>query len=224
MHTSKSQTKKGKNKENKCTHFQTLSEEKQSVKHGMQKNEISSSSSGKLVSEDPKKNSQAKKQNKTSQKVINENQLTMPNSSISVSTRLYDLRKRTPTKKIEKELIIKKSTTTIAKRDASLSVTALFNICKRKNIFNLMVGEIVLAKMRTYSPWPAKIMEINVKKAKVYFFGTNNHGDVNLFDCVPASECGAVISKLLDSKQADYRKAVYEMKTIMELTGMPTFE
>lgn len=161
--------------------------------------------------------------------VINENSaLTIGTASPlqfnCVSPKKYNLRKKESSEKAVKEPTIKKNIVTIAKRDASLSVTALFNICKRKSFSNLLVGEIVLAKMRSYSPWPAKIMKINAKKANVYFFGTNNHGDVNLSECVPVSECGAVISKLLDSKQADYRKAVCEMKTIMELTGMPIIE
>lgn len=40
-------------------------------------------------------------------------------------------------------------------------------------------NEIIIAKMKTYSPWPAKLVGIKNKKALVYFFGTSNHGEVN---------------------------------------------
>lgn len=40
----------------------------------------------------------------------------------------------------------------------------LFNNCKIKDKVKLQVGHLVLAKMKSYSPWPARVMEIKKKK------------------------------------------------------------
>lgn len=110
-------------------------------------------------------------------------------------------------------------TNEIKKTNTSLSITTLFNLCKKQTTTNAIESQIVLAKMKSYSPWPAKIMSVDKKKAKVFFFGTNNHGTVNLSDCVPAEYCGAVISRLVCSNQAHYLKAVREMEIIVGLAN-----
>lgn len=85
-----------------------------------------------------------------------------------------------------------------------------------------MVGQLVLAKMQTYSPWPAKIMEIKDKTVIVFFFGTNNHGSVKRIACVPIQFCGPVILRLMESKQANLLKAIEEMKVILHLAQSST--
>lgn len=113
-------------------------------------------------------------------------------------------------------------TKAVAIRKPILSISSLFNICKQNNSIDLVVGQLVLAKMQTYSPWPAKIMEIKDKKVTVFFFGTNNHGKVKKVDCVPIQFCGPVIMNLLESKQANLRKAVEEMKLMLHLVQSST--
>lgn len=129
----------------------------------------------------------------------------------------YNLRQRNP---VECDKIkVKKSNTCIAKKDQLVSINTLFNRCKKDSTKQIQINQIVLAKMATYSPWPAKVIEIINNKAKVFFFGTNQHGQVKLNDCVAVEKCGLLISRLVTSKQANYNKAVKEMEICVGLTG-----
>lgn len=136
----------------------------------------------------------------------------------STSSPAFCLRKREE----KKDSPARKKTKAVAIRKPILSISSLFNICKQNNSIDLVVGQLVLAKMQTYSPWPAKIMEIKDKKVTVFFFGTNNHGTVKKVDCVPIQFCGPVIMNLLESKQANLRKAVEEMKLMLHLVQSST--
>lgn len=130
----------------------------------------------------------------------------------------YNLRIRKPTQNEEKKSKITNDKR-IVKKDRIVPISTLFEICKKKES-SIEKNQIVLAKMSTYSPWPAKVIEIiNDKKVKVFFFGTSNHGFVNLIDCVDVRSCGPVICRLLNSKQTSYKKAVREMEISIGLTG-----
>lgn len=50
---------------------------------------------------------------------------------------------------------------------------------------DVKVGMIVCAKMATYWPWPAQIINIKNKNARVKFFGDLREGNVQKFQCVP---------------------------------------
>lgn len=81
----------------------------------------------------------------------------------------------------------------------------------KKNRLQLpLVNSIVLAKMRTYSPWPAKLISFTDKKAKVYFFGTNNHGDVPLGDVVSFADSSELVLQLASMKIKYFKRAVRE--------------
>lgn len=131
----------------------------------------------------------------------------------------YSLRKRTETKCNPAQVVINvpKKTKEVTKLKPIISIAALFNICKQNNSTDLVVGQLVLAKMQTYSPWPSKIMEIRDKKVTVFFFGTNNHGSVKKVDCIPIQFCGPVILRLMETKQANLSKAIEEMKVMLHL-------
>lgn len=71
-----------------------------------------------------------------------------------------------------------------------------FQSCKKSSNIEVKENQIVIAKMATYSPWPAKIVEIIDSKAKVFFFGTNQHGFVKKSECVASEDCGPLIYDL----------------------------
>lgn len=76
------------------------------------------------------------------------------------------------------------------------------------------VDEFVLAKMKSYAPWPAKIQSFskNGKKAKVYFYGTNNSGGVDIMEIVHFEDAADVIRLLLLRKIPMYSRAVVEVE------------
>lgn len=104
------------------------------------------------------------------------------------------------------------------------SVQTIFNQCKKNVVGKVQVGQLVLAKMRSYSPWPARVMEIIGKRANVFFFGTNQHGIVNVSDCVSAELCGQLVLKLLGSSNRKYARAVREMEIFSGITSKSILE
>lgn len=86
----------------------------------------------------------------------------------------------------------------------------------RRNIVPA-INSIVLAKMKTYSPWPSKLVGVRKSNALVYFFGTNNHGEVKLDEIVEFAEAPQLIKVLCSKKIKDYRKAVREAEIFMNV-------
>lgn len=72
------------------------------------------------------------------------------------------------------------------------------------------LNTLVLAKMKTWSPWPSKLLQIGEKRAYVYFFGTENHGYVDNGEIVSFVDSQILISKLASMKIPDYKRAVRE--------------
>lgn len=64
--------------------------------------------------------------------------------------------------------------------------------------------------MRSYSPWPAKLISKEKNRAEVYFFGTNNHGVVKTDEIVAFNDAHLLLKKLLTMKIKHYEKAVRE--------------
>lgn len=80
-------------------------------------------------------------------------------------------------------------------------------------------GMIVLAWMRTFFPWPAKILKINKTTADVYFFGDHTKGTVQLEKIGTLSENAELIKFkcLNDKKISNYKKAVKEVERINKI-------
>lgn len=83
----------------------------------------------------------------------------------------------------------------------------------------LNVQMIVMAKMKTYSPWPARILELNhaKKRAKVYFFGSNNEGFVDQKEIVEFDKATQTIRLLLIRCNSTFLKAVKEVEKILKV-------
>lgn len=123
----------------------------------------------------------------------------------------YELRKRTE-KKTEQKVNKKATKTTAITKSSTQSVAVLWAAAKKeqKQQQPLAVKTIILAKMRSYSPWPAKLVSIEKKRAQVYFFGTDNHGSVDKDDIVTFKRVPILIKKLLTMKIKHFEKAVRE--------------
>lgn len=71
------------------------------------------------------------------------------------------------------------------------------------------INDIVLAKMATFKPWPAKIINIysklnNMRAAWVEFLGTFQVGEVNVSQCVPISMCSELLRSYCQGKQKSF--------------------
>lgn len=102
------------------------------------------------------------------------------------------------------------------------TLTQLINTAWRKcKIANkgmeLVPGQIVLAKMKGYSPWPAVIREFNKNKKRIqlYFFGTNNNGHAGVVEVVLFELCTDVVRLLLLRPLASFTKGVREAENIL---------
>lgn len=81
------------------------------------------------------------------------------------------------------------------------------------------VSSMVMARMKTYSPWPARCesFSINKKRATVFFFGDNRNGSVNTNEIVPISCSREVIRLLLLRKVGPFHKAVSEVEALLKI-------
>lgn len=106
------------------------------------------------------------------------------------------------------------------------SLTALINQswrkCKNdsKPSGHPSLNSIVMAKMATYCPWPARVEGFtkNNKRAYVFFFGTNNVGSVLVNEMVNFTECHSIIRLLLLRKLCPFHKGIVEVEAIQ---GVP---
>lgn len=82
------------------------------------------------------------------------------------------------------------------------------------NKIDVRIGMIVLAKMTTFWPWPAQILNFNKKKARVKFFGDLREGSVDRSACIPFYSCDSVIFNYLisipESKRNEFKNSLFE--------------
>lgn len=92
--------------------------------------------------------------------------------------------------------------------------------CKGDNINDkLQEGQIVLAKMKGWTPWPSMIEKLttNRKRAQVLFFGTNQTGSVEVKECVRMEKSNEVIRLLLMRSLDFFRRGVLEAEGILDI-------
>lgn len=130
----------------------------------------------------------------------------------------HRLRQRKPKPEKKKTERKQKSSTAIVKATS----TSLNHFWKTAKINRTVpkLNTIVLAKMRTFSPWPSKLVSIENNKALVYFFGTNNHGTVPFEDVVPFYETVSVLKILITMKIQFFKKAVREAEIFLGVPPM----
>lgn len=123
----------------------------------------------------------------------------------------YNLRQR-PAKPIErKEVKTKHSSRTATSliSPSDLTASSLWRFVK-KDVPELAPNALCLAKMNSYSPWPAILLRVMGKRSEVYFFGDGKKGTVNTSEIVPNERCAVLIKKYLHIR--NYSRAVREME------------
>lgn len=110
------------------------------------------------------------------------------------------------------------------KRNTKNSLVRINTPCPNKLWENLKASRstiktnsIVLAKMRTYSPWPAKLVAFKQSTALVYFFGSGNHGEVSTDELVNFEDCLLLIKVLALKKLKNYHKGIREAEVHLRI-------
>lgn len=78
----------------------------------------------------------------------------------------------------------------------------------------LEVGEFVLARMRGYCPWPAKIVSFTKdrRSTKCYFYGSHNNGSVNISEIIPFKDGYNTIRLIKIRCLKDFEKGIREIE------------
>lgn len=111
---------------------------------------------------------------------------------------------------------------TCDKKTLASLIKAEWSDCKKKFITenqHVSVGDLAMAKMRTYSPWPSRIDGItaNGRRAKVYFFGSDNEGTVDVSEMVSFDQCYDLIKLILLRKVSKFHKGVLQVERMLNI-------
>lgn len=81
------------------------------------------------------------------------------------------------------------------------------------------IGDFVLARMKGYSPWPAKVISFTKdrKSANCYFFGSDNNGSVKTDQIIPFQDGFDTIRLLKMFNLKDFEKGVREIEYINKI-------
>lgn len=125
--------------------------------------------------------------------------------------------------KISTVAALEKPTPELVAKTLNDHINDAWKSCKKNFLdSNLAVNvdDIVMARMKTYSAWPGKILTLatNKKRASIHFFGTNNRGSVDVKEIVPFEYSHDAIKLLLLRKRGPFHKGVLEIETIL---GVP---
>lgn len=93
--------------------------------------------------------------------------------------------------------------------------TKLWKTLKESRLQIPPKDSIVIAKMKGFSPWPAKLVGKRNKRALVYFFGTSNHGEVNEDEIIRFEDGLLLIKSLALKRIKDFHKAVREAEIFL---------
>lgn len=113
----------------------------------------------------------------------------------------------------------KQSMQPVGKLSRSKTIAELANdawkLCKAQDKNRLMTfkeDQCVIAKMKSYAPWPSKILGFtkNRKKVHVYFYGTHNSGSVEINEITPFQYSDEVIRLLLLRNLEFFAKGIME--------------
>lgn len=83
----------------------------------------------------------------------------------------------------------------------------------------IKVGDLVVVKMKPYSPWGAHVKghSKNKKRVHVHFYGTNNEGTVDASEVVSFDICTEVIRLLLLRKIGMFHKSIVEIEKTLDI-------
>lgn len=79
---------------------------------------------------------------------------------------------------------------------------------------SLNIGDFVLAQMRGYAPWPARITSFtkNRKRVSCYFYGSHNNGPVDVNKVFPFENGYETIRLISIRNPPGFQKAVKELE------------
>lgn len=85
----------------------------------------------------------------------------------------------------------------------------------RQKEMQLKKGDAILAKMRGYDPWPARILDFtnNKKTIKCYFFGTHNTGSIGIRNAIPFADALETIRLICLRNSIGFVKGIMEIET-----------
>lgn len=145
-------------------------------------------------------------------------------TEIKEQTSRYNLRsvngkKSVPIKKAQKKHIVSIGhivSNAIAKiSPTDMTATRLWTHLKKECSTPPFKNLCCLAKMRSFSPWPAMVLELKGKATTVYFFGEGTTGTVQTTEIVPFEKCLALAKKYLNLK--GYFRAVRELEIVTNI-------
>lgn len=78
----------------------------------------------------------------------------------------------------------------------------------------LKKADLVLARMRGYDPWPARIIEYskNMKSIKCFFFGAHNIGPVGFKQVIPFADAFQTVRLVCLRKKQHFEKGIKEIE------------
>lgn len=128
----------------------------------------------------------------------------------------YNLRKRATKHEKPKERKLSRSTKVASSliTPSDLTATALWKFLKT-DIPEIAPKLLCLAKMNTYSPWPAMVVKVLGKRSEVYFFGDGKTGIVNTSEIVPFERCSVLVKKYLHLR--GYSRSVRELELSLNI-------
>lgn len=145
---------------------------------------------------------------------LSQSQVTAAMANGLIDSPKYNLRKRIKVEKSPK----KKKKSAVSNVVSSLDqmpAARLWTILKNQNNVKIEKDLCCLAKMRSYSPWPAMVLESDNKTTKVYFFGEGTSGKVSTNEIVPFEKCLGLATKYF--KINGYKRAVREMELMKNI-------
>lgn len=162
---------------------------------------------------------------KTSQEKSAKNAVRKTNVLKQKPNEVVEQRNLRSKKKITKEKSLEATETRITKNNVvNKSLNELIRDTwtsskKDKNHTNFNINDIVMAKMRTYSAWPSKIIKFNDKhtKCEVEFFGCLSTGWIDIKEIVPFSESAAIIKLLIVRQNHQFNEGIRIVEQLFEV-------
>lgn len=128
----------------------------------------------------------------------------------------YSLRKKINSLPAPATAPARKTSNAIVKVNSQCPKT-LWNELKKSRTGIPAKNTIIISKMRSYTPWPSKLVSIKGGQALVYFFGTGQHGEVKSDEIIPFED-GLLLLKLYSLKKIkDFRRAVREAEVFLNI-------
>lgn len=120
---------------------------------------------------------------------------------------------------------VEKPILTNAPKSLNTLINTAWRKCKSESKNELVIGQIIIAKMKGYSPWPGTVTKFtsNGKRTQILFFGTHETGTVDTNEVVRFELANDVIALLLlrplySSRLNSFCKGIREAECVLGIT------